>query len=157
MLKTKPAAGLCLCVFVLIVHEALAQDAVSLPTIEHSALIDTRPNEPIRIFGMRLPFRITPIAGPSEIAFDAHFGNTWNPSGLLEYQQADEPYFSKPWEATYHPPYEEVPDRYQFYSADGVIRSAALTWTRKISNRHEFYGALNANMLVGGDSFIDAA
>ncbi|MBS1681292.1 MAG: hypothetical protein JST48_06235 [Bacteroidetes bacterium] len=137
-------------------HIAVAQTD-TLTRIEHAPIVDARANEPVRTFAMRLPFRISPIAGNQEISFYYHAGNTWNPSGVLEYPNASEPYFSNPWNAPYHPTYTKDPHRYQLYSADGVIRSATIAYTKKTSACGEWYGMLNANMLVGGGSFIDAA
>lgn len=144
------------CFFV--IHEAIGQTEIStVATIEHAPVVDTRANEPIRTFATRLPFRISPIAGNHEISFDSHLGNTWNPSGVLEYPDASEPYYSNPWDETYRPNYDQAPHRYQLYSADGVIRSATITYTRKTSVHGELFVSLNANMQVGGGSFIDAA
>jgi len=146
-----------LCIGVLATQGAIAQTDSIKSSIEHTPVVDARANEPIRIFAMRLPFRISPITGKHEISFDYHAGNTWNPSGVLEYPDASEPYVSSPWDETYRPNYNEDPHRYQLYSADGVIRSAFITYTRKTSVHGELYAALNANMLVGGGSFMDAA
>jgi|GEM_PF-3044188 len=158
MPRLKTPLGLSFCFFVFVIHGTIGQTTDSTTRqIEHAPMIDTRANEPVRILSMRLPFRIAPIAGKHEISLDLHSGNTWNPSGVLEYQEPWEPYPAKPWEATYHPHYDEAPDRYQFYSADGVMRSCATTYTRKVSPSGELYTAINVNMLVGGESFIDAA
>jgi hypothetical protein len=105
---------------------------------------------------MYIPFRITPIASHHEISFDCHFGNTWNPSGVLEYPEASEPYFTNPWQAPYRPSYDQAPHRYQLYSADGVIRSVTITYTLKVAAHGELHASLNANMLVSGGNFIDA-
>lgn len=145
------------CVLFFAAHEAAAQTDTLTATIEHAPVVDTRANEPVRIFSMRLPFRISPIASKHEISFDAHSGNTWNPSGVLEYPDASEPYYDNPWYEAYRPSYDQAPHRYQLYSADGVIRSATITYTKKISVCGELYASLNANMLVGGGSFFDAA
>ena len=147
----------CFCIFIFVIHGAIAQtETPTAAPVEHAPVVDTRANEPVRIFSMRVPFRISPIASNHEISFDYHTGNTWNPSGVLEYPDASEPYFSNPWDATYRPSYDQTPHRYQLYTADGVIRSATITYTRKTSVHGELYASLNANMLVGGGSFIDA-
>lgn len=145
----------CLCIP--LAQEAFAQTDTLTSSVEHAPVVDTRANEPARIFAMRLPFRISPIIAKHEISFDYHTGNVWNPSGVLEYPDASEPYVSNPWNEGYFPPYDQDPHRYQLYSADGVIRSAFITYARKTSRRGEIYASLNANMLVGGESFIDAA
>lgn len=146
----------CICIFV--IHETNGQtETQTASAIEHAPIVDTRANEPVRIFSMRLPFRISPIVGNHEISFDGHLGNTWNPSGVLEYPDATEPYVSNPWDETYRPSYDQDPHRYQLYSADGVIRSTFITYIQKTSTHGELFASLNANMLVGGKSFIDAA
>jgi len=136
---------------------AIAQIDTLKTSVEHAPIVDTRANEPARIFSMRVPFKISPIAGKHEISIDYHAGNTWNPSGVLEYPDASEPDVDNPWEESYRPVYDQDPHRYQLYSADGVIRSVLIAYTRKVSAHGELYGSINANMLVGGDSFIDAA
>jgi hypothetical protein len=152
----KSKVWFCICLFVM--HRALAQtETPTANPVEHAPVADTRANEPVRIFSMRLPFRISPIASNHEILFDYHAGNTWNPSGVLEYPAASEPYVANPWDETYRPSYYQAPHRYQLYSADGVIRSVTTTYTQKTSVHGELYASLNANMLVGGGSFIDAA
>ncbi len=156
MIDPKTKVGLCIWICMSATYGSLAQvkdSTVSL--IEHSIAVDPLPNEPVRTFSMRLPFRISPISGNHEISFNYHAGNTWNPSGVLEYPDANEPYLADPWNATYHPAYDQAPHRYQLYSADGVIRSATITYTRKTSAHGELYTSLNSNMLVGGGSFID--
>jgi len=149
------ALGFCLCAFVTTGSLALQTDSTIRP-VEHASVIDTRANEPIRILSMRIPFSISPISGRHQLSFDAHFGNTWNPSGVLEYPKAEEPYPDKAWEAQFHPLYADDPQRYQFYSVDGVIRSGTLTYTRKIRDFSEIYSAINFNVLVDGNSWIDA-
>jgi len=153
--KYKNKVWFCICIVV--THSAIAQTETPAVPVEHSPVVDTRANEPVRSFSMRLPFRISPIASNHEISLDYHAGNTWNPSGVLEYPDANEPYYPNPWDETYRPSYNQAPHRYQLYSADGVIRSATFTYTRKTTVYGELYASLNANMLVGGGSFIDAA
>ncbi len=152
----KTTLWFCICIFAM--HAVIGQtEILRADTVEHAPVLDTRANEPVRIFSMRIPFRISSIASNHEISFDGHLGNTWNPSGVLEYPDSNESYFANPWEETYRPSYDQAPHRYQLYSADGVIRSAAITYTRKTTVHGELYTSLNANMLVGGGSFIDAA
>jgi hypothetical protein len=156
MIRGKAILNLLLIPATLVVHSSFAQQLDSIRRgVEHATVVDTRANEPIRMFGLRLPFRISPIAAKNELSLDAHSGNTWNPAAVLEYRDPSEPYYVKPWDATYHPPYDQMPHRYQLYSADGVIRSLSIAYTRKISSHHEVYAALNAYTLVGGASFID--
>lgn len=145
------------CICFIASHGAIAQADTLTVRIEHAPVVDTRANEPARVFSMRLPFKISPIACHQEISLDYHAGNTWNPSGVLEYPEANEPYVSNPWDEIYRPAYNQDPHRYQLYSADGVIRSTTITYTRKTSARGELYATVNANMLVGGGSFVDAA
>lgn len=145
------------CTCLLAAHGAFAQTDTLASSLEHGSVVDARANEPVRIFAARLPFRISPITGDHEISFNYHAGNAWNPSGVLEYPDASEPYVSNPWSETYRPAYNQDPHRYQLYSADGVIRNFNLAYARKISVHGELYASLNANMLVGGGSFVDAA
>src|SRR5690349_7826503 len=111
-----------LCFYFVVTHGAIAQTETATTPLEHAPVADARANEPVRIFSMRLPFRISPIISTHEISFSYHAGNTWNPSGVLEYPDANEPNLLDPWNASYHPSYNEAPRRYQLYSADGVIR-----------------------------------
>jgi len=144
----------CVCIF--IAHGAIAQTEIETSAVEHAPVADARAIEPVRIFSMRIPFRISPISSRHEISFNYHAGNTWNPSGVLEYPDASEPNLADPWNATYHPSYDQTPQRYQLYSADGVIRSITIAYARKTSVHGELYTSLSANTLVGGGSFIDA-
>lgn len=140
---------LLLCFFNLLHTSAYAQ-------IQHSPVVDTRATEPIRIYAMRIPFKISPIQSKYEVSFDGHAGNTWNPSGLLEYPESSDPTPVVPWEDDGpHPPYEEAPDRYMLYSADGVIRSGEWNVARKTSDHGELFATLSMFMLVGGEQVID--
>lgn len=155
MMNAKTRVGLFLCAF--FNQLANAQPEVLLSTlVEHASVVDTRANQPLSIFSMRIPFRISAIASNHEISFDYHAGNIFNPSGVLEYPTESEPYYANPWDATYRPSYKEAPQRYQLYSVDGVIRNAHLSYTRKISKQIELYTSINSNMLVGGGSVMDA-
>jgi hypothetical protein len=131
-----------------------AQDSSS---VIHAPIVDARANEPIRIFSAWLPFRVAPINDRHEVTLNFHTGNTWNPSGVLEYPDASEPYPAKPWEATYHPPYSQTPQRYLLYSADGVLRRTTLSYTFRTSAEGEVFTTLTTGRLVGGSGFLDAA
>src|SRR5260370_37146614 len=88
----------CFCIFIFVIHGAIAQtETPTAAPVEHAPGGDTRANEPVRIFSMRVPFRISPIASNHEISFDYHTGNTWNRSGGLEYSASSEHYLSNPW------------------------------------------------------------
>jgi hypothetical protein len=138
-------------------HPLAAQQDTLRTLTDHAMVTDTRANEPVRIFSMRLPFRIAPIPTKNEISIDQHLGNTWNPTGVLEYPEEDEPRFKFIQDYNYHPLYKDSPHRYQLYSADGVISSVAISYTRKLSPLTEVYSAINVNRLAGGGAIYHFA
>jgi len=109
---------------------ARAQD----PELTHARTVDARPTEPLRMFGLRMPFKTAELSEGGSFTLDYHLGNTWNPTTAVLY-----------------------PDhRYRLYEADGVIRQLTLRYAQPLAPGWELEFALTSYMLVDGSSPADA-
>jgi len=123
--------------------------------VEHSATLDTRPNEFIRLTAMRIRFSTAPIASKNQISIDYHISNTWNPTTGLQFPGTGLPPLG-PGETVTSPSYASRPDEYKIYTADGVLRGLTARLIHKTSENNEVSITLNTYMLVGGNNKIDA-
>lgn len=104
------------------------------PELTHARTVDARPSEPLRMFGLRVPFKTAPLGEGGSFTLDYHLGNTWNPTTALAY-----------------------PDhRYRLYEADGVIRQLTVRYAEPLAPGWELELALTSYMLVDGSSPADA-
>lgn len=111
-----------------------AQAQAPDPELTHARAVDARPAEPLRMFGLRLPFKTAPLGEGGAFTLDYHLGNTWQPTTAVMY-----------------------PDhRYRLYEADGVIRQLTLRYAQPVAPGWELELALTSFMLVDGSSPADA-
>jgi hypothetical protein len=106
----------------------------SAQELAHAPTLDARPSEPLRIFGLDLPFRTAPVAGAGEFSVAYHLANTWNPTVALRYPDG----------------------RFKVYEADGVLRSVRVRSTTNLGRGWALELATSATMLVDGSSAADA-
>lgn len=108
--------------------------------IAHARAPDARPSEPLRIFGLRLPFKTAPISSDAELTIDYHLGNAWNPTAALQFPNG----------SAQSPPANKV------YGAAGVFRSANIRFLKRLGKNDEFDLALSLFKLVKGNALFDA-
>ncbi len=109
----------------------------------HTQPPDPKPSEPIRVFGLRMPFKTSPITGRHVLSLTTEGANTWSQTLAIAPPGDDA-------DAT-----ADLPDSYKIYGADGVIRSGRLQYTTRITDAQEVEVALNMFMLVNGGSWAD--
>ena len=123
--------------------------------IEHGSMVDSRPNEFIRLTTLRIRFSTAPIATNNQLSFAYHIGNTWNPTTALYFPGADVPPLTHEWDVIKEPQYKDAPGQYKIYGADGVLRGGSLCFIHKTSESNELVFKINMYSLVGGNNWID--
>lgn len=108
--------------------------------IVHARAPDARPSEPLRIFGLRLPFKTGPISSGAELTIDYHLGNTWNPTAALQFPDGS--------------PKSSMANK--VYGAAGVFRSANIRFVKRLGSDDEVDVALSLFKLVKGNALLDA-
>ena len=128
---------------VLLLLLGLTATAEESPGHEHTEAPDARPNDPLRIFGLRAPFKIGPITSERTFAFQYQAGNTWIPTIALQ-------------DLSLTVAEDTPPARFKLYSANGIIRSASLRVIEKIFPTDELELGLNAFIFAADGAALDA-
>lgn len=120
------------------------------PPLELTRPPDGRPNEPTRVFNLRVPFKDAPIQNRNEISVDLHEGNAWNADVALEYPGYHPPAADSPLV-----PVSQAPPGVKIYGADGVIESEITRFIHKLNDTDELEAAFNLFHLTRGNELVD--